>query len=345
MIEPGQTRKVANFEPPRTRLMQPEDVIPPIGFGPIAPSWPERKSLIDVREGEWDPALWHEKPLASHVDASFFHVAPADQRLDQVTGDERIQLENLHPKYERFSTRLAPIFPRAIVKKSNKVSQDLDLRCDTLVIDTDRAIATMTFRGSVPLAHADEWVQAEVTTSPKPKSQIIPKNSNSTVALGWEDYRRLPSSPVLPFAAQETENRSRLDPATIPIERYATILAELNEGNATRFRILDTHVLTNAEWTSVDTYWKKALDDDSATGKHVLRKAYDSAYLAVVEKFRGPITPDDLAKIAASLERSRTNETLDELKIQRPALMPILRLLTKKPLNLSEQQENSLLPR
>lgn len=341
MLEIGQPRKVPNFEPPRARLARPSDIIPPAGFGPIAPFWPQRKNLIDPSEGDWDPARWSEKPLASHVDASFFQVAPLDQRLEQLTGDERIQLENLHPHHSRFSTRLAPIFPRAVIQKSNKVTLDLDLRRDTLVIDTDRAVATLTWRASIPLAYAEEWVRVEITTAKKPKLSTNSNTSTSTIALGWEEYSGRPSSPALPFLMQELSNRPRLDPATVPIERYATILAELNEGRATRFRILETHVLTNDDWTNIDAYWKKAIDDDGASGKHDLRRAYDTAYLAAVERFRGPITNEEREKIANSLSRSRMNETLDELKIQRAALMPILRSLTKAALTIANTQTST----
>jgi hypothetical protein len=144
------------------------------------------------------------------------------------------------------------------------------------------------------------------------------------VVLGSEDVARVPSA-GLPFAVQDFFARPRLDPATIPIEQFATITAELHEGQTTRFRILDAHTLTNNDWQGIEEFWKRSIDEESAAGKHGLRKAYDRAYLAAVERFRGPITPEERAKIMASLERGKTNETLDELKIQRAALLPILR--------------------
>lgn len=329
IVEPGQPRRLPNLEPPRTRLARPTDVIPPIGFGPIAPSWPERKEKIDTREGDWDPKVWHTKPLAPYVDASFFHVAPADQRLERITGDERIQLEHLHPDYPRFSTRLAPIHPHAIVHKTGKALVDVDLRCDTLVIDTDRRVCTLTWRGSVPLAYAEESARVELSMGNKPRQPSLSSVSTSTMVLGAEESVRTPSS-ALPFAVQDFFDRPRFDPTSIPMERFATIMAELNEGQTTRFRILDAHALKNDDWQAIEEYWKRAIDDESATGKHALRKAYDVAYLAAVERFRGPITPDERAKVMASLERGKANETLDELKIQRAALLPILRSVATK---------------
>jgi hypothetical protein len=250
--------------------------------------------------------------------------------LEQLTGEERIQLENLHPDHPRFSTRLAPVFPRAIIQKSNKVTLDLELRRDTLVIDTDRRVATLTWRASVPLAYAEEWARVEITTNRKPKNSTNSGVSASTVALGWEDQQGRSLSPILPFSRQDLTSRHQFDPTTLTVERYATISAELNEGQATRFRILEANALTNDDWTNIDAHWKKAIDDDGALGKHDLRKAYDAAYLAAVERFRGPITKEERAKIVAALEKSQVNEALDELKIQRAALLPILRSVAKR---------------
>ncbi|HRI69919.1 MAG TPA: DUF2169 domain-containing protein [Polyangium sp.] len=333
-LEAGQARKLPNLEPRHTRSSRPTDVIPTIGFGPIAPSWPERKSLIDAREGEWDPSLWHEKPLAPYVDASFFQVAPADQRLERMTGDERIQLENLHPEYSRFSTRLNAGRPYGIAQKPGKNPIELELRCDTLVIDTERCVATLTWRGSIPLAYPEELVEVEVTTDKKRRMRPPQTNSSSTVVLDLDEPSGVIAAPALPFAVQQVLNRQRLDPASVSLERYATIGAELNEGQQTRFRILETHVLTSDDWTAIEAYWKKALDEEGASGKHELRKKYDDAYLARVEKFRGPITPEERRKIMASLDRRKTLETLDQLKIQRAALMPILRSVARQAIGI-----------
>lgn len=329
IVEPGQPRKLPNFEPPMTRVVVPSDVIPPIGFGPIAPSWRDRKSLIDTSEGDWDPRAWHEKPLAPYVDAAFFQTAPADQRLEMMRGDERIQLENLHPNHPRFSTRLAPVHPHVVVHKSGKTTADLDMRCDTLVIDTERCVATLTWRGSIPLAYADDWARVEIATERNRRPSNHSNVSASTVVLGSDEQRTRASSPALPFAIQDLFDRPKFDPTTISLEKFAALTAEMHEGQTTRFRILDANSLTNDDWQAVERHWKRAIDEDSASGQHTLRRKYDDAYLAMVEKYRGPITADERKKIMESLERGQAEATLDELKIQRPALMPILRSVTR----------------
>jgi hypothetical protein len=49
-----------------------------------------------------------------------------------------------------------------------------------------------------------------------------------------------------------------------------------------------------------------------------------------VEGFRGPIGAEEFARVVVAQERRMVNEVLDGLRIQRPALMPLLRVWTKK---------------
>jgi len=269
--------------------------------------------------------------LAPHVDASFFNTAPLDQRLETFVGDERIILENLHPDFPRFSTHIAPIRPRAVVHKAGAAMAPLDLRCDTLCIDTDRRVCSLSWRASVPLAHADEFVHVEVSIDDGPRLSAHSNLANSTVMLDWDVQRTRASAPALPFTSVGVVDRPPFNPAEISIERFAAISAELNECQKPRHRILEAHKLHEEDWKTIEAHWTRAIDDESASGKHSLRKASDGAYIAAVEKFRGPITASETARIVASLERGKTNETLDDLKIQRPALMPILRSCARKP--------------
>jgi hypothetical protein len=119
-------------------------------------------------------------------------------------------------------------------------------------------------------------------------------------------------------------------PVDLTIEKTATIAAELAEGKTERARILEAHGVREGAWKASETRWDQALEEEQGRGKSALRGAYDVAYTARVEKFRGPITLDEYAQIMVGLERGRANGVLDALKIQRPALMPIVRVWAKK---------------
>ncbi|WP_437927502.1 DUF2169 domain-containing protein [Sorangium sp. So ce291] len=120
------------------------------------------------------------------------------------------------------------------------------------------------------------------------------------------------------------------DPASFPLERFAAVTAEIAEGRAPRPDVLASHELGDRAWSAIDRHWADAIKKDAAHGAGRLRSAYDSAYVAAVERFRGPITPAEYARLVVAVERKQGDRVLDELRIQRPALMHVMRLWTKK---------------
>ena len=128
----------------------------PMGFGPIAPSWPARAAKLGRNAAFFADRAWRDKPLPDGLDMSFFHAAPPDQQAAELRDDERILLENLHREHPQLVTTLPGLHPRAFVESAGVLRQEVKLKCDTLWIDTDRSICTLTWRGVLPLARADE---------------------------------------------------------------------------------------------------------------------------------------------------------------------------------------------
>jgi hypothetical protein len=120
------------------------------------------------------------------------------------------------------------------------------------------------------------------------------------------------------------------EPVELTIGQVATIAAELAEGKVERKKVLDAHGLRERGWRENERRWTSALEEESARGIHGLRGKYDAAYVARVEGFRGPIKLEEYARIVTGLERGQANGVLDSLRIQQPALMPIVRLWTRK---------------
>ncbi len=116
----------------------------------------------------------------------------------------------------------------------------------------------------------------------------------------------------------------------LSIEQTATIAAELAEGQVERARVLHTHGLIEPAWRKNQARWDAAMAEDQTRGKTNLRSAYDTAYVTRVEGFRGAITANDYAKLLVAMGRGKADATLHELRIQHPALMPIVRVWTKK---------------
>jgi hypothetical protein len=143
-----------NLLPAGFHLTSRNDIVPVVGLGPIAPHWPSRAGCLHRYAAGWDPARWHERPLPPDIDLAYFSAAPPDQRRSAPFGDEQLYLENLHPLFAQLQTRLAPITPSVIVERGQG-SEPLQLRCDTLVLDTDRGLAMLVWRGHVQLDHPD----------------------------------------------------------------------------------------------------------------------------------------------------------------------------------------------
>ena len=130
-----------NLQPPGLQIAARTDVIAPVGFGPIAPTWPTRREKLGRHAATWNARSWNQAPLPRDIEPAYFNSAPRDQQIDELRIDERIILENLHPDVPRLVTRLPGMRPRAFVDVGNRVAQpEIALLCETLWIDTTRAI-------------------------------------------------------------------------------------------------------------------------------------------------------------------------------------------------------------
>jgi hypothetical protein len=147
---------VPNVQPPKTIVTKGSDTFAPTGYGPIAPTWPERTEHIDRFSGAFVPSGWDERPLPEGFDFEYFQAAPADQQIHTLRPDEQLVLENLHPLHTHLVTRLPDVCPRAVVHRASGEREDVSLVADTLWIDTDRGIASVVWRGSIGLRHPTE---------------------------------------------------------------------------------------------------------------------------------------------------------------------------------------------
>ncbi|MBK8257032.1 MAG: DUF2169 domain-containing protein [Polyangiaceae bacterium] len=124
------------------------EMAPPISFGPIAPTWPERAS----KHRSWRI----DDPLPEDFDPSFFNSAPSDQQTAFLRGDETIVLEHLHPDYPALTTRLVGLVPRAYADRYGYGPTPVEMLADTLWIDADRRKLCLVWRGEATLSRRDE---------------------------------------------------------------------------------------------------------------------------------------------------------------------------------------------
>ncbi len=125
------------------------------GFGPVARHWPGRRTHLGKANAKaMETALANGEILEipAQFDWAYFQAAPADQQLDSLYGDETIILECLHPTVRAIETRLPKI--RTVAQlfgpKAPK-GKALMLWTDRLIIEPERGVASLTWRGRVAL--------------------------------------------------------------------------------------------------------------------------------------------------------------------------------------------------
>jgi hypothetical protein len=149
-------KHLPNLQPEGLELVDRGQFLPPVGFGPIASTWPLRRERLGRR------AFGRDEPLGDDLDRAFFQDAPLDQQLGVLRDDERIELTHLHPEHERLVTRLPGLRPRALLELGG-ARTEIALVADTLWIDTDRQICTLTFRGHTALADPEAPRRVSIT--------------------------------------------------------------------------------------------------------------------------------------------------------------------------------------
>ncbi len=211
-IGPGEAGRglLPNLRPFSTRSL--DGAALPVGFGPVATTWPQRQEKLGRLRDGWPTRDWPARPLPNEVDPGYFNVAPPDQQLAELRDDERIVLENLHPRYASLQTSLPNIRPYASLERSGQTLETHPMRADTLWIDTDRGLCTLVWRGQIPLQGASDWPRV-------------------VIALGAGAGRRSAAA-AYPRDGSETESAPLERPtATMPF-RHASVATALSGAQA-----------------------------------------------------------------------------------------------------------------
>lgn len=203
-----------NLFPPGFEVRGRSDFIPPVSFGPVAPTWPARRRRLHAGLARWDVRRWNAQPLPADLDPDVFNVAPLDQQTESLRANERIILENLHPKHPRLVTNLAAVTPYLSLSFLGGGAREVAMVCDTLWIDADRGIATLTWRGQLAL---DEVVglervvvRADESDSPGMTTMVASPRAGLRPVLPFVGVTSAAAAPREPFDP-ETTSEVRLD--------------------------------------------------------------------------------------------------------------------------------------
>lgn len=148
------------------------------GFGPVAASWPTRRKKLGRHADGFSIGTWWEEPFPAELDLSFFNAAPPDQQLENLKPGDTIKLSFLHPEHATLEVSIPKLCPQAFLELADGEDELLTLRCDTVWIDTDEGVVTLTWRGHVRLEGADVrgrcFVAASNDGTALSKSDLVP---------------------------------------------------------------------------------------------------------------------------------------------------------------------------
>jgi uncharacterized protein YjbI with pentapeptide repeats len=154
-------------------IIDPSDPEGPAGFGPIAADWPLRARLLR----QIDPVSIRTR-IAEIPDVfawSYFQAAPPDQRCDFLRGDEWIVLDGLHPTLARMQSRLPRVRGAARVYGLPGFPWlTVELVADTLQIDGEREVCSVTWRGNFPVETEEHLASLRILTGVEMPGRPIP---------------------------------------------------------------------------------------------------------------------------------------------------------------------------
>ncbi|WP_437310833.1 DUF2169 domain-containing protein [Sorangium sp. So ce388] len=193
----------------------------PVGFGPLAPTWPVRRGLLGPAH---EAVLRRPVPdLGVDFPWAYFNAAPEDQRIDYLRGEEWIGFEGMTPALPRAQSRLPGMRGVARVygpEPGLAMGRPVALVADTLLIDADGMRVSIVWRGSFPVASdsqlASLHIYAGVETKGRPlafpEAYHAPGGENaddaaedpSTATVWLPSDRRMQAPAALPFAPPGT---------------------------------------------------------------------------------------------------------------------------------------------
>ncbi len=173
-----------NTEELQNPITRPDGAYRPMGFGVVGRGWLPRYPLAGTYDQEW---LDNTFPfLPADFDSAYFQCAPTDQQMPYPKGGEIVGLVNLTPEGKTvFQLPSKQITVTYFLK--NGEEKDVAASLDTLVIEPDQGIFTLTWRASLPLKKNMFEVEfALVAESAADRAQIL-QNENVSFPLFDKD--------------------------------------------------------------------------------------------------------------------------------------------------------------
>jgi hypothetical protein len=176
----------------------------------------------------------------------------------------------------------------------------------------------------VPHAPSDADVSIASDVSAVPNEMLVkPPRIGPLNTFQFDQLENVASEPAVSIF--------EFDPASVTIELWAEMSAEIDKGAITRIDVLEAREMTTADFTSVEKHWKAMLEQEATHLGFALRFKYDAAYVGKLENLRNKeLTASEYGRIAGAGGYQQVALVLRELEMPPEAHLPIVRQWTMK---------------
>lgn len=145
----GDRAPLPQIEYEDSRFTSPGKPVRPAGLGFIPTGWRQRSRFAGTFDASWRET--RSPLLPADADDRFHDAVPMDQVLPQkLVGRERIQLVNLHPRYESLVLGLPALSFRASFRVRGRL-EEIPMVADTLLVEPDLERLAISYRASLPM--------------------------------------------------------------------------------------------------------------------------------------------------------------------------------------------------
>jgi len=137
-----------NTEELNRPVQMPSDDYQPMAFGPIGRGWESRIKHAGTYDQDWIDNTFPFLP--ADFNEAYYQTAPEDQQISYPKGDEEVILVNLTAE-GRTAFNLPAIEVPVVFFRKKGERHETHAVVDTIVIEPDKGIFTMTWRASLPL--------------------------------------------------------------------------------------------------------------------------------------------------------------------------------------------------
>ncbi|MEP7121896.1 MAG: DUF2169 domain-containing protein [Byssovorax sp.] len=281
------------------------------------------------------PEPWHDESF----DFMSYNAASELQRPRSIAPDALIRLRHLSPRAEERTILLPNLAPRVLWNaRGFEQLAEIEMDCDTLLLDTDSETCTLLFRGTIAVESAAARVVSRLVVSLEHCARRRPVDDLvRELPRGMFFYARWPED-AEPQAAPPPESTAELTMAryaswghargpdpVIPLDLYAVICAELGEREEPRADTLRRHGLDEDDWTIEERAWSTTMATASADDDGALLVEFAQLLVAAQEGLGTPQenerTLADYARVLVAMERRDPARVLDAERMTLPVWM------------------------